>query len=164
MKGLKELNKDNEAHDNSDIDRQLQALGNQDSVGAVLNYTKFFKPLEGNGFKALKNKKAGMKSNKNSNMKGNLFKMKCQNMSGLKPKESKKSPLIGIQSIMNQKKSNLLQKAMPGNMKKISPFGMAASNIRSGESNEDSHMVKNNSRHGLDQSSTSPLVKEERKE
>lgn len=163
LKGLKELNKDDEAQDNTEIDKQLEALGKKGKLGAVLDYTKFFKPLEGNGLKALKKKKGGMKSNKNSNLKGNLFKMKCQNMSGLKPTQSKKSPLIGIQSIMNQKKSNILQKAMPGNLKKISPFAIAASNVRASDSNEDSSMIKINSRHGLGQSPNSPLVKEERK-
>lgn len=107
-----------------ELDKEIESLAKKGKMSAVMDYSKFFKPLDNNGINKFDRRimKNGMKNSKKDNARMNPFKMKRQNMGNKKMKEPKKSPFAGMQQIMKQKKTAIMHKILgPLSAKKVAP-------------------------------------------
>jgi hypothetical protein len=132
---------DTDGEGKMEIEKEIELLAKRGKVGAVMDYSKFFKPLDNNGVNKFDRriKKNGMKNTKKDKTRINPFKMKRQNMGKKGPKTSKKSPFVGLQQIMKQKKSAIMHKILgPLSAKKVTPvsLGNVAVKLKTNDSNE----------------------------
>jgi hypothetical protein len=147
-----------------EIEKEIEFLAKRGKVGAVMDYSKFFKPLDNNGINKFDRrlKKNGMKNSKKDKTRINRFKIKRQNMGKKGPKKSKKSPFVGLHQIMKQQKLAIMHKILgPISAKKIAPVihGNIAVNKQENDSNENFNRYR-----GGNLSNTSLVNNEEAKE